>query len=155
MKSTIAFVLFLFSVVLGVYFYYSFNKSYVISKEAKKYYKQGNFQEAYALAKKAYEEDSYNRQASTLMVHSKESKNWIDFIDESKRFLEYMQTIAQKEFIEDSELARIKMMSEITIEKFKKLNQKNRLIDDSLKRTATKIHQEIVEVYEKLFKNQE
>ena len=89
------------------------------------------------------------------MVHSKESKNWIDFIDESKRFLEYMQTIAQKEFIEDSELARIKMMSEITIEKFKKLNQKNRLIDDSLKRTATKIHQEIVEVYEKLFKNQE
>jgi len=89
------------------------------------------------------------------MVHSKESKNWIDFIDESKRFLEYMQTIAQKEFIEDSELARIKMMSEITIEKFKKLNQKNRLIDDSLKTKAIKIHQEIVEVYEQLFKNKE
>jgi len=155
MKSTIAFILFLISIVLGIYFYYSFNKSYVISKEAKEYYKQGNFKEAYALAKKAYEEDFYNRQAFTLMVHSKESKKWIDFINESKRFLSYMQKIAKKDFIEDSELARIKMMSEITIEKFKKLNQKNRLIDDSLKRTATKIHQEIVEVYEKLFKNQE
>ena len=74
MKGTIAFVLFLLSIVLGVYFYYSFNKSYVISKEAKKYYKQGNFQEAYALAKKAYEEDSYNRQAFTLWFIQKRAK---------------------------------------------------------------------------------
>jgi len=155
MKAAISFILFIIAVVLSIYFYYILNDSYMISKEAKAYYEKGEFKESYELAKRAYKLDNYNRQAFTLMVHSKESMRWVKFINESRKFLEYMQKIADKDEIKNDELARIKMMSEITMQKYKKLNQKNRLIDDSLKIKATKFYKEIKEVYEKLFKNQE
>lgn len=152
LKTKIGFILLLLVLSIAVYFYYIFDKSYVLSAEAKKYYKAGDFKEASELAQRAYDLNIYNRMAFTVLVQSQESIKWKRYIDETKKYIRFIETVSYKEDIPRSDLIRIKMICEISIANYGKLNQNNMMIDPFLKKDATRLHNEILAVKHELFK---
>ncbi len=151
LKTKIGFILLLLVLAIAVYFYYIFDKSYVLSAEAKKYYRAGDFKEATELAQKAYDLNSYNRMAFTVLVQSQESLKWKKYIDETSKYLAFIEAVSYKESIPKSDLIRIKMICEISIASYEKLNQNNMMIDPILKKEATALHREILATKDELF----
>jgi hypothetical protein len=152
LKTKIGFILLLVILVIAIYFYYIFDKSYVLSAEAKKYYGAGDFKEASELAQKAYDLNTYNRMAFTVLVQSQESLKWKKYIDETKKYLDFVEAVSYKEAISKSDLIRIKMICEISMANYEKLNQNNMMIDPFLKKDATRLHKEILAIRDELFK---
>lgn len=151
LKTKIGFILLLVILSIAVYFYYIFDKSYVLSSEAKKYYKAGDFKEASELAQKAYDLNIYNRMAFTVLVQSQESMKWKKYIDETTKYLAFIESVSYKETVSRSDLIRIKMICEISIANYEKLNQNNMLISALLKEEATRLHNEILATKDELF----
>jgi len=151
LKTKIIFLLFFLILCVSIYFYYTLDKSYVLSTEAKKYYKSGDYKEAYELAKKAYDENSYNRMAFTLVVHSKKSIEWEKYIKETEKYLKFIDELSYKESISKSDRSRIKMICDISIENYTKLKKDAMLIDPSLKDRAERLHERILAINKKLF----
>jgi len=109
--------LFLSSMVL----YFIINPSYEKSLEAKYYYEIGSFKEAYDLAKEAFELDSYNKMASTIMTQSQMSLKYVNYINDAKKYIKEIRSIVVKSEITDSDRAKIRVISEIMIDSYKKL----------------------------------
>ena len=109
----------LFLVVMGIYFL--LNPSYEKSIEAQYYYEMGDYEEAYKLANEAFSLDVYNRMASTIMAQSKTSMKYKKYINQAKQYMAEINKIAQKEIISDADRAKIKLMSEIMVDSYKKL----------------------------------
>jgi len=151
LKTKIGFILLLLICAIAVYFYYIFDKSYILSAEAKKYYAAGDFKEASELAQKAYELNSYNRMAFTVLVQSQESLKWKKYIEETRKYLTFIEGVSYKENISKGDLVRIKMICEISIANHEKLNQNNMMIDTALKTEANRLHQEILAIKHELF----
>jgi len=105
--------------VMAVYFVA--NPSYRKSIEAKYYFEMGEYKEAYALANEAFSEDLYNRMASTIMAQSKISLKYVSYIDEGKKYMAEINTIAEGETISDASKAKIKMMATIMVDSYPKL----------------------------------
>lgn len=151
LKTKIAFILVFLVACISVYFYYKFDRSYILSTEAKKYYKLGEYKEAYELAKKAYDENQYNRMAFTLVVHSKKSLEWQKYIEETRGYLNIIEEISHHGSLSKSDKNRIKMICEISIENYLKLNKDSMLINSSLAEEAKELYGEIVIVNNTLF----
>lgn len=152
LKTKIGFILLLMILAIAVYFYYIFDKSYILSAEAKKYYQAGDFKEASELAQKAYDLNIYNRMAFTVLVQSQESMKWKKYIGETSKYLAFIESVSYKEEIPKSDLIRIKMICEISIANHEKLNQKNMMIDTVLKKEANGLHRQILAIRDELFK---
>jgi len=152
LKTKIFFILLVLITVIAIYFYYLFDKSYMISLEAKKLYRAGDYQSAMDLAQKAYELNQYNRMAFTVLVQSEESLKWVKYIRQTKEYLAFIRQLNEQEEISKGDLLRIKMICEISVADFEKLNQKNRLIDEFLKKDSQRLNQEIVAIRDELFK---
>ncbi len=137
----------LFLVIMGLYFL--INPSYEKSIEAQYYYEIGNYEEAYARANEAFSLDIYNRMASTIMAQSKTSMKYQKYIDEAKQYMVEINKIAQKETISDADRARIKLMSEIVVDSYKKLAP-SVITDKKLVQEAAKYYSDFGKLFEKV-----
>jgi len=108
LNATIVTILFMIG-----YFY--FNPSYERSLEAKFYYTLGDYKQAQELATQAFEMNSYNRMASTVMTQSQTAMKFVNYIQESKRYMDEIAKIASNDGVSDAQRVKVKMICEIMI----------------------------------------
>ncbi|UCN00855.1 hypothetical protein LCX93_02765 [Sulfurimonas sp. SWIR-19] len=137
----------LFLVIMGIYFL--LNPSYEKSIEAKYYYEIGDYEEAYKRANEAFSLDIYNRMAATIMAQSKTSIKYKKYIDQAKEYMAEINLIAAKETISDADRAKIKLMSEIMVDSYKKLAP-SVITDKKLVREAAKYYKDFEKLLEKV-----
>ena len=137
----------LFFVIMALYFL--INPSYEKSIEAQYYYEIGDYDEAYKLANEAFSIDVYNRMASTIMAQSKTSMKYKKYIDQAKQYMQEINKIAAKDTISDADRARIKLMSEIMVDSYKKLAP-SVITDNKLVHEAAKYYSDFEKLLEKV-----
>ena len=137
----------LFLLTMGIYFLV--NPSYEKSIQAQYYYEIGDYNEAYKLANEAFSIDVYNRMASTIMAQSKTSMKYQKYIKQAKQYMAEINEIAAKESISDADRARIKLMSEIVVDSYKKLAP-SVITDNNLVREAAKYYNDFEKLLEKV-----
>ncbi|MCW8837931.1 MAG: hypothetical protein OQK11_04425 [Thiovulaceae bacterium] len=113
MNTKVAIVLFSLSTLLFMALYFYFNPSYQKSLQAKYYYEIGDYNEAYLNAVEAFEIDSYNRMAATIMAQSKTSLKYTKYIGEAKEYMRQIDEIVSKEDIQQSDKAKIRLICKI------------------------------------------
>ncbi|HIP31102.1 MAG TPA: hypothetical protein EYG83_09910, partial [Sulfurospirillum arcachonense] len=86
MLSKIKLIIFTVMLLGGSVYFFSSNSSYQNSIQARIYYFLGNYGSAYDLAKKAYEQDSYNKMANTVMTQSKIAKEYEAYIQQGNEY---------------------------------------------------------------------
>jgi hypothetical protein len=151
-KNIYAFASLLFLAVMALYFY--LHPSYRLSLEAKIYYTIGDYDSAYEVASKAYEINSYNTMAFTVMVQSSRANEYRDFIAFAKESYEKIEAISQQEDITKADRIRIKMLAEVVIEKYKRLNS-TKLTDKGLIEDAKYYNDTFLKLYENLFETKD
>ncbi len=150
MLSKIKLLVFVFIIFgLSAYFFIS-NPSYQNSIQARVYYFLGNYDSAYELAKKAYEQDSYNKMANTVMTQSKIAKKYEIYIKQGNEYLKKIDSISAKKEYSEADKFRVKMMSEIMIEGYKDLKPST-LTDESLIENSKKMQKKFIQLYKELF----
>jgi len=135
----------------GVFTYFSFNKSYILSLEARYYFEIEEFDKAYKKAKEACILDPYNKMAFSLYTQSQIAKEWQNFINDAKEYFRKIRKISNKENITKKDELKIKMMLEILMDEYESLKP-SILISDSLKEKAKKEYLKVKKVYEAVFK---
>ena len=105
--------------IMSLYFYT--HPSYEKSIQAKYYYEIGDYEEAYSLAKESFGLDLYNRMAATIMAQSTTSLKYLKYINQGKKYIRDIGTIAEHESISDADKAKIKLVCEIMIDSYIKL----------------------------------
>jgi len=151
MKSKYLFPLIALGLIFTMGIYFLVNPSYTKSIEAKYYYEMGEYDEAYSLASEAFGMDVYNRMAATIMAQSKTSLKYVKYIKQAKAYLKEINEIATHETISDADKARIKIMSEIVVDSYKKLAP-SVITDKALVKEAAKYHSEFEKLLEKVTK---
>ena len=153
LKTKIFFIILSIFFVISIFFYYTLDKSYSLSSEAKAAFKNKDYDLAYNLSSKAYEINQYNRMAFTLMIQSKETKKWKQFIKQAQKYMKFIDNVVtNSKTIKNSDKARIKMIKEIIESDYKKLNFKNSFIDNELKKESKKLYSNIIVVSQKILK---
>ncbi|HIP54112.1 MAG TPA: hypothetical protein EYH11_01415 [Sulfurimonas autotrophica] len=137
----------LFIVTMAIYFL--MHPSYEKSIVAKYYYEIGDYDEAYKLANEAFSMDIYNRMAATIMAQSKTSMKYQEYIEEARKYMAQINAIAEKESISDADRTRIKVMSEIMVNSYKKLAP-SVITDKELVREAAKYYNDFEKLLEKV-----
>jgi hypothetical protein len=121
-------------------FYFLFTPSYQKSIEARFFYLLGDYEVAYELSLEAYELESYNKMAFTIMTQSKIAMKYEKYIQDADDYFQKIELISAKEKFMPDDKARVKMMCEIMIEEHKKLTPtkltSQNLIDDAKARSA-------------------
>ena len=83
------------------------------------------------------------------MTQSKTSLIFVKYIEQSKQYIHDISQMAESKSIADAERAKIKVMSEIMIESYKKVIA-NVFIDKALVKEAAHYHREFVKLNEKV-----
>ena len=130
--------------------YFSFNKSYRLSLEARFYFEIEDFDKAYKKAKQAYILDPYNRMAFSVYTQSQIAKEWQNFINDAKKYFKEIEKIANKENITKKDKLKIKMILEILMDEYKNLKP-SLLISKNLKEKAKKEYLKAKKIYEEVF----
>ncbi len=131
--------------------YFIFNSSYQDALSAKFYYMMGDFEESSTLAQNALDKDRYNKLAFTILTQSKLSLKFLKYIDEANEYLIDIGEIAEQDEITKADRIRVKMICEIMIGKYKKLNS-NVFTDDELSKSAKDAYDKFIELYEEVGK---
>ncbi len=131
-------------------FFFGFNDSYKYSMEARVKYFMGDYEEARALAKKAFDIDPYNKMAFSILAQSKISAQMAEYVKEADNYLQKIDALTNKENFTRRDKLKIKMMTEIMIEKFNKLNP-TVLTDKELYAECIKRYEQFKTIHEKLF----
>ncbi len=132
----------------GVYFFSS-NPSYQDSIQARIYYFLGNYDSAYELSKKAYEQDSYNKMANTVMTQSKIAKEYEAYIEQGNDYFVRINEISSKKDYTQADKVRVKMMCEVMIESYKELVPST-LTDKSLQNSSQKMQKKFMQLHKEL-----
>ena len=148
MKKVLLFVVLIF---IGVILFYITNDSYRMSLEAGYYYKKGDYEKAYELAKKAYKLQKYNNMAFTIMTQSKIAEQWADYLEESNKYFAYIEKVSSKNSISKQEKIRIKLMLEILINRYPYLIS-SKLLDENLYKKVLENRFKAEEIYDRVFK---
>jgi tetratricopeptide (TPR) repeat protein len=130
--------------------YFTLNKSYRLSLEARYYFENGEYDKAFVKAKEAYILDPYNRMAFTVYTQSKIAKEWVNFLEDSNKYFKEIEAIANKPKITDKERQKVKIMLEILLDEYKNLKP-SLLIGEELKLKARQQYEKAKEIYEKVF----
>ncbi len=152
LKTKITFLLLVVLSIAAIYVYYSLDRSFLLSSEAKKHYAQGDYKTATELAQQAYDLNNYNRMAFTVLVQSEESLKWKKYIEETRKYLGFIDKISYQDEVTKADMLRIKMIVEVSTASYAKLDQNNRLINTDLKDEARGLHRQITVIRDKLFK---
>jgi len=149
MKTKLFFPLVALSFILAMAVYFILNPSYQKSLEAKFYYEIGNYKEAYKLANEAFSLDVYNRMASTIMVQSQTSMKYEAYIKQAQEYLAQINEIVAKGSLSDADRAKIRLMSQIMVESYKKLAP-SVVTDEELVNKARNYYQNFEQLLEKV-----
>ena len=133
--------------IMGIYFI--FNPSYQKSIQAKYYFEIGEYDEAYSLAKEAFELNLYNRMASTIMTQSQTSLKYKAYIDMGKKYMIDIDKIAHKEVIQKSDKAKIRLICGVMIDSYVKLAP-SVVTDKGLVKKAAEYHSGFEKLLEKV-----
>ncbi len=150
MKKSIYFFIFLFFLLIVASFFI-FSNSYSKSFQARVLYTIGDYNKAYNLARDVYLKDSYNRMALTVMNQSKIALKYQKYIKDGKKYLKIIEKISGDKKISDQDLAKIKIICEVMMGEYKKL-QPILLSVSSLSDNALEINKKFNKIYEELFK---
>jgi tetratricopeptide (TPR) repeat protein len=150
MLSKIKLILFVILILGGSLVYFNSNSSYQDSIEARIYYFLGNYKKAYELAKKAYEKDSYNKMANTVLTQSKIAIDYEKYIQQGNEYLKKINDISSKNNFSPADKTRIKMMCEIMIDSFSNLKS-SVLTDKILVENAKKMQKKFKQLHAELF----
>ena len=150
MLSKIKLIIFIVVLLGGSVYFFSSNSSYQNSIQARVYYFLGNYESAYKLSKKAYEQDSYNKMANTVMTQSKIAKEYEAYIKQGNEYFVSIDEISSKKDYTDADKVRVKMMCEIMIDSYESLVPST-LTDKSLQLSSQKMQKKFVQLYEELF----
>lgn len=148
-------VLISFATIVLMVMYFMFNPSYERSIQAKYYYATGEYKTAHRLATEAFELDSYNRMAATIMTQSQMAMKFVDYIEQSKAYQKQISAIANAKHISRSDKAKMKLICEIMMESYDKISLIYRdgravVLDEALVEEARKYHQQFADLYEKI-----
>ena len=150
MLSKVVLVISAIIFLLLIGFYFITNSSYQDSFEARFYYFIGNYEKAYDFAKKAYDKDSYNKMAFTVLSQSKTAMEYVDYIKTGNKYFDKIDKISSKKEYSDADKVRIKLMCEIMMGNYKKLVP-TKLTDKELISDAKKMNDKFKQLYEELF----
>ena len=134
--------------ILAMVLYFFVNPSYERSLEAKFYYETGEYKKAYQLAKEAFEIDSYNKMAATIMTQSQYALRYVDYIEDAKRYIHEIETLMQDGTIDDAERAKIRTIATIMVEAHKKLAP-SVVVDKALIQEAKEYHAKFEKLLQK------
>jgi len=126
------------------------NNSYRLSLEAKYFFEEGDYKKAESLAKEAYILKPYNRMAFTIYTQAKIATEWQNYINDSEKYFQRIEEIANQDTITKKEKERIKIMLEIIIDGHKTLKP-SLLLPKELKEKADKIYLKGKKLYEQVF----
>ena len=149
MNKNILFLAIFFLFAMAVYFIT--NPSYEKSLEAKYYFEIGDYEESYTLAKEAFSYDVYNKMASTIMTQSQLALKYVKYINDSKKYINDIEKIVSKDEITQADKAKIKIICEIMVDRYKKLVP-SVITDEELIKTALKYHDKFRKLLEKVDK---
>jgi len=149
MNIKVTIVLLSFGTILFMALYFFFNPSYQKSLQAKYHYEMGEYDEAYSNAKEAFGLDIYNRMAATVMAQSKTSLKYVNYINDAKKYMKQINEIVNKENIEDSDKAKIRLICEIMKSAYVKLAP-SVVTDKELVENAAYYHAGFEQLFEKV-----
>ncbi len=138
-----------FSLLLVMAVYLIINPSYEKSFEAKYYYHMGDYKKSLTLSKEAFALNVYNRMASTIMAQSQISLQYAQYIQQAKKYMKDINTLAHKDALSDADKAKMKLMSEVVIDGYVKLSP-SVVTDKKLVEEAAYYHNEFVKLHEKI-----
>jgi tetratricopeptide (TPR) repeat protein len=143
-----------FSIVLTfviaiILFFFVFTDSYKLSMKARVKYFLGEYKIAQELAKEAFELDPYNKMAISILSQSKISVEFVKYIKESKEYLKDIEYITQKKNFSSRDKLKIKMICEVMLGAYKKLNP-TVMTDKSLYEECTKYYNDFRKIYEEI-----
>lgn len=150
MLSKINLIIFVIVLLGGSLLYFSSNSSYKNSVQARVYYMLGNYDSAYELATKAYNEDTYNKMANTVMIQSKIALNYEKYIEQGNEYLKKIDEISSKKEYTQEDKTRVKFMCEIMVESYNDLKPST-LTDESLQENSKKMQKKFKQLYAELF----
>jgi len=136
------------ALVIGGFSVYS-NPSYEKSLEAKYYYYTSDYTEALKLAQEAFRIDKYNRMASTIMVQSQLSLQYKSYIEDGKKYMKLITAMAAQQSITKADKARVRLMCEIMIDRYKKMSS-TVVIDTALIKEAKIYYLKFKKLYEEV-----
>lgn len=96
--------------LIGGYFYFS--TSYSLSREAKKEFAKGNFEESYHLAEQALEVDPYNRSALGISSQSKQRLNIQKLLQKTEQNYEQALRILKQGSLSPQEFLQLRWIVE-------------------------------------------
>jgi len=149
MNAKLLFPIFALFILIVMVLFFLLNPSYRKSIEAKYYFEIGEYEKATQLANEAFSIDVYNRMASTIMAQSKTSLRYVHYVQEGKRYMEQINTIAQSKSISDAQRAKIKMMAKIMVDSYPKLAP-SIITDKQLVEQAASYHKNFEQLLEKV-----
>jgi len=134
----------------GIYIYFSFQPSYEKSLEAKFYFAIGNYKEAYDLSNEALQLEAYNNMAFSIKTQSKLALEFVEYNTEAEKYLSQVEKIIQlHDVIPNNDRIRIKMISEIMIDKYSRLSFAL-VRDDDLKDKTDVYYLQFQKLYEEI-----
>lgn len=151
MQSRMVYAILALSLLAAMAVFALTNPSYEKAFEARWQYFMGNYDEAYKIAKEAYELDRYNRMAFTVMTQTEVAKRYLDYIREGEHYLELIEDTANHPPIGEADKVRIKMMCEVMIGRYEQLSA-TKLTDRELVERAKEIYDKFKSLYASLFK---
>ena len=134
-------------IIMGVYFLV--NPSYEKSLKAKYYFEIGDYNEALVLAREAFQQDVYNRMASTIMAQSITSLKYLSYNNDAKKYMADINDIATHDKISDADKAKIRMISNIMVDAYVKLAP-SVVTDTKLVEDAAKYYKDFEKLLEKV-----
>ena len=146
----IVFNIVLLLVVGLVIFFFIFTESYKLSLKAKVKYGLGEYQEARKLAKEAFDLDPYNKMAVSILAQSKISSVLKDYLNDSKEYLKKIDFLTEKNIFSDADKIKIKMICEVMIGRYKKLNP-TIMTDKALYEECTAYYNKYQKIYKELY----
>lgn len=124
----------LFLLIVG-YFYFS--TSYSLSREAKKEFAKGNFEESYNLAEQALEVDPYNRSALGIFSQSKQRLNIQKLLQKTEQNYEQALRILKQGSLSPQEFLQLRWIVEEFNKEYRSvlmLNNPSETEEEQLKR---------------------
>jgi tetratricopeptide (TPR) repeat protein len=135
--------------VVGMVLWMFFHPSYQKSLESRLSYSMGRYDIAYTLAKESFELDPYNRMASTVMAQSQMALKYVRYNELAEKYKKEIHRIAEQKSVTPQDQAKIKMMSQIMIDSYRK-NASTVVIDKDLVERAHSNYEQFKMLHDEL-----
>ncbi len=142
-------LLIVLSLLFGA-FYVFVSSSYQSSLRARFYYALSDYEQSLYYAKKANEEDMYNKMAFSLITKSQIALNYQAYINRCQSYLSKIEQISSKRVVSDADKAKIKLMCDIALEEYETLKS-SIFVPSELDKKAKSSYKKFVKIKNKLF----